>query len=164
MIASHITPQQNDDLTLVKELVLDYFQINEFTMNRKVENVLPRYFFYYFAKTHTPYTWGVISKFMQQDHATAIHAYRAYEDLLSYDKHIQTQHEDLQIIFMNEFVDTAKINQVESLIQKYTEKLKNLKIQYYELTNTKFEDQKDLKEIECEAIQLDASGLQIPIG
>lgn len=163
MTASHITQQQIDDLTLVKELITDFFHIEDFTMNRKIENVLPRYFFYHFAKKHTPYPWSVISKFMNQDHATAIHAYRAYEDLLCYDKYVQAKHEELKIIFENKFIDTAKVNQVASLINKYTIKLEKLKKQYHELTDTKFQNQEDIKEIQCEAVQLDASGLQIPI-
>lgn len=160
----NLTEIQINDLTLVKELITDYFCIDDFTMDRKIENTLPRFFYYSFATKYTPHTWGKIAAFLNQDHATAIHASRKIDDLLSYDKDVQAKHEELQIIFNEQYVDTAKVSQLENLILKYTEKLSKLKIQYYELTDTKFENKENIQEIECEAIQLDPSGLQIAIG
>lgn len=156
--------EQQDVLKTVAQIVLNYLQLDKFEIkSRQREYVQQRWLYFAMARRYTSYGLGKIGALIGKDHATVLHGLNALESDMRFDRKLQAKHEDLKIIFASEFVNKNKEEQLKSLIERMEIKLIKLKKDYEELTNPKLENQENWKEIQCEAVQLHDSGIEIPI-
>ena len=159
-----LTQEEKAHLDDIANEVLRYIEEDSFMLGKRDhEYIERRQLFYKMGSMFSKLSYSRLGAYFNQDHATVVNSIKRFDDLRSVDKNLQRKHEDLLIIFKSKFINHYEANKVQKVITEVETNLKKLKKYYYELTNPELKNQENIKEIECEAVQLDASGLQIQI-
>jgi len=108
----------------------------ESVISRKRDTPLKiaRFFYFYYARQKTEYSWSEIAEKCKRDHSTAMHGAKRISDLIEINKYVDIMklNSMLSISIDNLFaeINKSQIPSIEMAINELTEKLNKLKKLY----------------------------------
>ena len=118
-------------LKTIKETIEELYGLSLDEKTRKRPNVEARGFFVKIAKDSLNVTYDQIGKFINKDHATAIHSKKTIENLLTYDSKIQLVYQTLLDSLNLEPIDLENFTvfELKRLVKNLIRENKLLKLQ-----------------------------------
>ena len=109
---------------------------------------MARWLYCKLCREYTNATMSAIGKIINRDHSTVVHAIKSLEFEFAYNKDLQTKYDDLSIIVVSK-IKMFSLDEIEKLINDFTNKLNMLKLQRKKIINestySEFQDQKDVQ-------------------
>lgn len=118
-------------LKTIKETIEELYGLSLDEKTRKRPNVEARGFFVKIAKDSLNVTYDQIGRFINKDHATAIHSKKTIENLLTYDSKIQLVYQTLLDSLNLEPIDLESFTvfELKRLVKNLIRENKLLKLQ-----------------------------------
>lgn len=118
-------------LKTIKETIEELYGLSLDEKTRKRPNVEARGFFVKIAKDSLNVTYDQIGRFINKDHATAIHSKKTIENLLTYDSKIQLVYQTLLDSLNLESTDLENFTvfELKRLVKNLIRENKLLKLQ-----------------------------------
>lgn len=118
-------------LKTIKETIEELYGLSLDEKTRKRPNVEARGFFVKIAKDSLNVTYDQIGRFINKDHATAMHSKKTIENLLTYDSKIQSVYQTLLNSLNLESTDLENLTvfELKRLVKNLIRENKLLKLQ-----------------------------------
>lgn len=137
------------DLLKIKSIVEEYTDIKDIGIKERTHEIsMARWLYCKLCREYTNATMSAIGKIINRDHSTVVHAIKSLEFEFAYNKDLQTKYDDLSIIVVSK-IKMFSLDEIEKLINDFTNKLNMLKLQRKKIINestySEFQDQKDVQ-------------------